>query len=114
MMEPGAAERPTFTVTPTAVTVGIQADIIFNTAMQYAPATIGLECTEPEVVQAVNDAKARGPAAKDDGSVSLRTMKPREWRVVWVRTNLETPTPIAPPQLRGPGAPGGPRGQGGL
>jgi hypothetical protein len=113
MLEPGAAERPTFTVTPKSVTIGIQADIIFNTAMQHAPATVGLECTDPEVVRAVNDAKARGPAAKDDGSVTLRTLKPRDWRVVWVRTNLETPVQANPAQLRGPGGPGGGRGPGG-
>jgi hypothetical protein len=109
-MELSASELPTFTVTPTSITVGVQADIIFNAAMHYAPCVIGIECTEPDVIAAVQEAEHQGAAAKDDGTGGLRTLKPRDWRVVWLKTDLESPAPVGPSPLR-PGAPRAPGGQ---
>jgi hypothetical protein len=111
---PEATERTTFTLTPTDVTLAIPADLVYGTAnRKLAPATVGIVCSDPDLVQLLTAARARGAADRDEGSATLKTLPPRDWRVAWVQTTLEQPAnPMATSSSRpGPGGPaGGPGG----
>lgn len=92
-------EKPTFTVSPDAVTVTFPAQIALSSPMDAARVTVGLTCTDPEVVAAVNAARAAGAASRDDGSVTVRALRPN-WRIAWLQTTVEAiprPRPDTPP-----------------
>jgi hypothetical protein len=108
---PAPAEPPTMTVSPSAVTVGVAAEFVPPNSRDYFPATIGVVSTEPALLAVLEDARKRGPDAKDDGSLTLRTAPPRDWRIGWLRTTLE---PVAPPAPLTPAGPGGARPGGGM
>lgn len=107
---PMAPERPepaTLTADGNEITVAVPAEIVLPGGVVYVPCTIGIVCTEPAVVGALEGARQRGLAARDDASLTRQTVPSREWRVAWIRTTMEEVTPPAPP---GPGGPRGPRG----
>jgi hypothetical protein len=109
-MAGATADIGTFAVGPEGVTVGVPADLMFGrNYQQFMPATVGIVCSDPAIVSALTAARDKGPGAKADGSVSLRTLPPRDWRIAWFQTTME-----APPMPGGPGAGrGGPGGPGG-
>jgi hypothetical protein len=115
---PEASERTTFTLTPTEVTLAIPADIVFGTAIRkLAPATVGIVCSDPDLVNLLTAARAQGAADRDESLTTLKTLPERDWRVAWVQTTLDQPanpvvTPPGRPGMGGPpGAPPGPRDQ---
>jgi hypothetical protein len=73
--------------------------------MQHVPVTVGIVCSDPGLVSMLTAARDKGPGAKGDGTVSIRTLPPRDWRIAWFQTTME------PPPM--PGPPGSDRGQGG-
>jgi hypothetical protein len=108
---PEGSDRPVLTLTPTGVTVSMPVDVSFGPGMQkVVPASVGLVCTDPALITPLTAAKADGAAARDDGSATLRTIPPRDWRLVWVRSTFEPPpAPTASGKsLGGPGGPSGP------
>lgn len=111
MGAPEGLDRPVLTLTPTEVTVSIPVDVTLGQGMQkVAPGSVGLVCPDPALISRLSAAKAEGAAARDDGSATLRTMPPRDWRIVWVRTTFESPAaPTATVSGKSlmPGGPGG-------
>ena len=103
------AERPepgTLTADATAITLVVPAEIAQPNSSTYYVCTVGLVCTEPGVVAALEGARQRGLTTMDDASVTLRTVPRRDWRIAWIRTTME---PQAPPGASGPGGPKGDR-----
>jgi hypothetical protein len=111
---PEASERTTFTLTPTEVTVAIPAELVYGAGgRKLSPATVGIVCSDPDLINLLTAARAQGAADRDDGSAALKTLPPRDWRVAWVQTTLEPPaSPMGASAGRpGPGGPaGGPGG----
>ena len=101
----GPAETGLIELTPERVTVGVPADLVVGRMGESAPALIGVVCSDPALISLLSTAREKGAAAKYDGSVSLRSLPPRDWRIAWVETTMELP---AKPPLPGAG-PGGPR-----
>jgi hypothetical protein len=109
MAGPEAGEKVLFAATPTGVTVELPADLILGpVGRQFAPAAVGVVCNDPVLAATLAAARERGAAAKDDGSLSVRTLPPRDWRVAWLQTDLEPPP--APPGPAGMPPRGGPPG----
>jgi hypothetical protein len=108
MGAPGPVERASFALTASGVTVVLPADLqLGGPGRQVAPATVGIVCNDPNLAATLAAARDRGAAAKDDGSLTVRTLPPRDWRVAWVQTDLEPP----PAPATGPGPRGGRPGQ---
>jgi len=112
------AAKTSFTLTPTEVTVAVPADLVLDPGgRKLVSATVGVVCTDPDLVALLTSARAQGAADRDSGSGALRSLPPRDWRIAWVQTTLE---PMTMPSISatgpGPGRPdmpGGPRGPGG-
>ena len=88
---------------PDRITVLVQSNLFFEGRVIHVRATIGVECTDPATLAAVNSARERGTNDKGDGSLALQSMPPRAWRIAWFRTDMEPKQPV------GPGVPGGGR-----
>jgi hypothetical protein len=87
---------------PDRITVLIHASLYLDgRGLAYVRCIVGVECTDPTLLAAVNAARDRGASAKDDSSVSLRSLPQRDWRIAWLRSDLEPRSPV------GPGMPGG-------
>jgi hypothetical protein len=99
------AGGPVISFTPDALQVTIAAELLLDQQGRVAKCVIGLESTAPALIAALDAARARGPDAVDDGSMTARTLPARDWRVAWLRTDME---PHA-----SPAGPGGPPGMGG-
>ncbi|HEX3149114.1 MAG TPA: hypothetical protein VHR66_13640 [Gemmataceae bacterium] len=109
-MSNDAAERPTYIRTESSVTVLVPMDLVMANPREFTPCTIAVECTNPEVIAAINAAFKEGANQKDDGSVTLRTLPQRDWRIAWFKTKMEPAAPLSnsnSPRM-GPGG-GGPR-----
>jgi hypothetical protein len=104
------ADVATFAMRPEGVTVGVEADLVFGRANQsFVAVTVGIVCSDPALVSMLTAARDKGPTAKGDGSVSIRTLPPRDWRIAWFQTTMEQPQIIGPPgsERVGPGGPPG-------
>lgn len=108
-LRPAAARESTMgTATPAEgivaadkLTVSISVDFVLAGQMgSFVKGALGTEMTDPAVLAILNEARAKGADAKEDGSVTLRTLPPRNWQVKWLRTDLETIRPPAPPPKR--------------
>lgn len=84
---------------PDKITVVSVADLYLDGRVQFVRCFIGVECTDPTLLAAVNSARDRGLQSKADGSLNLGSLPARDWRVAWLRTDMETRAPV------GPGAP---------
>ena len=62
-------------------------------------AAVILSCREPDVLAVLAEARKKGAAAVDDGSLTLRGVPARRWTIIALQTDLD---PILPPQ--GPGS----------
>lgn len=104
-----SAELGSFAVSRDGVTVGVEADLVFGRGgMQYVPVTVGITCPDPALVALLTAARDKGPTAKADGSMSIRTLPPRDWRIAWFQTTMEQPPMQGPPgSERGQGVPPG-------
>ena len=107
-----ASEPSTMTVTPTAITLAVPGDLMLNGPQEFAPCVVGAVCSDSAIVNALLAAQKQGASARDDGSLTLRSLPARDWRIAWFRTKLEA---VRPPQNPngppgGPGGPGGPPG----
>jgi hypothetical protein len=83
---------------PDRILVIVSADLFAPRSPMHFRCAIAAECTDPSVLSAVNAARDRGGDFTDT-SLTLATLPPRNWRVIWLRTDME---PLAPV---GPGAP---------
>jgi hypothetical protein len=102
------SDKPTFSRTESSITVAVPAELVMGNAREAAPCTIGMVCTDPAVIGALNAAYQKGKDAKDDASLTLRTVPMRDWRVAWFKTKMEpaaVPTGGANAPPRTPGAP---------
>jgi hypothetical protein len=96
----GFTSIPTVTITPQSITVVVHLDIMLDQPMAYSKGTLGLVCTNPELLAWVQASKARGGSFTDNASYVLATVPARDWQVAWLQTDLEMIVPAA-----GPGAP---------
>ena len=95
----------TFELTPSTATVTVQADLVLGRGgQQFVPVTIGIVCSDPGLISLLSAARDKGPSAQGDGTVSLRTLPPRDWRIAFFQTTMEQPPMPGPPG--GDGAPG--------
>src|SRR5207302_9859286 len=53
-MAPDRPEPPTTAVSPTAVTVAVSAEFVLAGSREYIPCTVGVICTEPAVLAALD------------------------------------------------------------
>jgi hypothetical protein len=102
MIGTNPAEPTTTIVTPHAITVISSADLYFPGLVLFVRCSIAAECTAPEVLAAVNTARDLGLEGKNDGSVLLRTLPSRQWRIAWLRTDMETHSPMPTSEPGGP------------
>ncbi|HEY2911578.1 MAG TPA: hypothetical protein VGI99_15105, partial [Gemmataceae bacterium] len=86
---------------PDRVTLIYAANLYVEKGVLHVRCAVAAECTDPAVLAVVNAARDRGVDAKDDGSVTLKSLPPRDWRVIWLQSDME---PLVP---SGPGVPGG-------
>jgi hypothetical protein len=95
-------EAPTMRLTANEMWVEMPAEL-FENAVTFDRCTIGVVCDNPLVVAALNAAKAKGLnslAATSGGAASLPE---RQWRIGWVRSDLEAmPVVAAPSAAKGP------------
>ena len=88
---------------PDLVTLVVPTEWYLNSSINFAKCHIGIECTTPEVLKALAEARARGGAAADDQTTSpISRLPTRDWRIAWLRTDLE-PNSMAtgPPEAAG-------------
>jgi hypothetical protein len=92
------------TLTPDAVTVQIPIELTMNVQPTFAVCTLGVVSNDPALLAAI--AKIRDGSTDTSQSGVLRTMPPRDWRIAWLRTDMEPSTmavgPGAPPGAGGP------------
>lgn len=93
------APVPQMELKPDRILLVVAADLYFEGRVHFVRCMIGVECVDTALLAAVNAARDRGLQSKADGSLTLKTLPPRDWRVAWVRTDMETRAPV------GPGAP---------
>jgi hypothetical protein len=100
---PGPPQHASFALTASGVAVSVPADLqLTGPSRPVAPATVGIVCNAPALAATLAAARDRGASAKDDGSVTIRTLPPRDWRVGWVQTDLEPPAAPTPAPRGGP------------
>jgi hypothetical protein len=104
-MSPTSTESPVITVTPDGLLFVAAADLIPDSPAQFIRSHVAATCTEPGVLAALADARAKGAAA-DDMSVTLQSLPPRDWRIAWLQTDME-----AQAVSQGPPGMGGPPGR---
>ena len=88
---------------PDRILAKIPADLYDDGRVVYFRCHILVECTNPEVLAAVNAARERGTSSKDDSSLTLRTLPSRQWRITGLLTDMVPQKPGPPPQPGGPG-----------
>jgi hypothetical protein len=94
-------EPPLMELTANEAVVLVPAELLEN-AVTYDRCVIGVVCDNPEVIAKLNAAKAKGLAALASSGNGAADLPERQWRIGWLRTDLEA-MPIAPPtQQKGP------------
>ena len=87
-------------VKPDKIVIVVATDLFLEGRVHFVRCFVGVECTDTALLSAISSARERGLQAKDDGSLTLKTLPPRDWRVVWLQTDMEPRAPAGP----GPGA----------
>jgi hypothetical protein len=96
MQMPGMppADAAIIVLKPNSITVIVTADMIFESQVLYARCYIAVECTAPGVLAAVNAAREKGLDSKNDGTILLRSLPSRGWRIAWLQSDMETRSPM--------------------
>lgn len=79
-------DAPVISFKPDVITVVVGAELMIDT-MNFARCSLAVECRDPAVLAAVAAARDKGATATD--VVSVTSLPPRGWRVVWLRTDME-------------------------
>jgi hypothetical protein len=88
-------DAPIIAIGPDGITVTTPAELALDTPQQFVRCAIGVTCTNPDLLAAV--AEARKSGTPDDGEGVLKTLPPRDWRIAWLRTDMEPQSVITGP-----------------
>jgi hypothetical protein len=88
-----APEPPVIELTPDRILVLMDVDLLFESQMRFVRCRVAVECANPELLSAVNAAREQGTNARDDGTVTLRTLPDRDWRIAWLQTDVQLHNP---------------------
>ncbi len=95
-------EAPMMYLTANEMWVEMPAEL-FENAVTFDRCTIGVVCDNPQVVAALNAAKAKGLGSLAANSGGAASLPERQWRIGWVRSDLEAmPVVAAPTAAKGP------------
>jgi hypothetical protein len=94
-------EAPMMYMTANEMWVQIPAEL-FENAVTFDRCLIGVVCDNPEVVTALNAAKAKGSSSRATSSQGAAGLPDRKWRIGWLRSDLEAMPVVSAPTQKGP------------
>ena len=93
------SDSSTISITSTSINVYMPAELTLEAPAQFSPSVVAVVCSDPALLAAVTAIRERG-ATYTDPTFSIKSLPPRDWRIAWLRTEMESATMAV-----GPGAP---------
>jgi hypothetical protein len=79
------------------VTVVVPVELHARGTVYYARGLVGVVCADPELLAKLAELRAKGADAPSDGTISLAKLPPRDWRIVWLATDVEMHSSVSGP-----------------